>query len=154
MSVLLRELNIGSVQGKGRGSTNSKAQVVDLAMTQRSMQQAVAVDADNLPGAAAALFDDGFFARPDMPEHRQLLRGGCPLQLGVLGIAEYRIGERLPVSARPYHFHITAHFTFIAQQQGDVIAAMAQVKPPLALSGKQRFTVLVVSHLRQRRKQA
>jgi len=88
-----------------------------------------AIYADDLPGAAATLFNDGFFARPDAPERRQLLLRVFGFNFSVFPKTEYRICQRLPVIARANNFNIAADFPFVAEQQDDVIAAMADVKP-------------------------
>ena len=84
-----------------------------------------AVYADDLPGAAATLFNDGFFARPDAPEHFQLLIRMHGVHLSVFPEAEYGVRQPAPVGARANHFDIAADFAFITQQQGDIVTAMA-----------------------------
>jgi hypothetical protein len=49
-----------------------KAQGADLAVAYRMEGAGSTVDADNLPGVRATLFDDGAFTRPDTPEHGKL----------------------------------------------------------------------------------
>lgn len=75
--------------------------------------------------AAATLFNDGFFARPDAPEHFQLLIRMHGVHLGMFPKAEHGVRQPAPVGARANHFDIAANFAFIAQQQGDIVTAMA-----------------------------
>src|SRR5437870_1514233 len=88
-----------------------------------------AVDADNLPGAAASLLHDGLFTRPDPPESRKLCLRVFALQLRMFRHAEDGVSQRLPVFTWADNFDITPHFAFVAQQQRDIIAAVTQVKP-------------------------
>ncbi len=76
-------------------------------------------------GAAATLFNDGFFARPDAPEHFQLLIRMHGVHLSVFPEAEYGVRQPAPVGARANHFDIAADFAFITQQQSDIVTAMA-----------------------------
>lgn len=86
--------------------------------------------------AAAALFYDGFFTRPDTPEGRQLSLRTFRFHFSMFAEAEYRICQRTPVIARADHFNIAADFTFVAKQQSNSVAAMAEVKPQRRSGGK------------------
>jgi len=109
-----------------------------------------AVDADNLPGAAATLFHNRFFPRPDTPERGKPFLGRFTLQLVMLRHAEYRISQRLPVLPRANHFDIAADLAFIAHQQGDIVTAVAQVEPQRMTLRKGRFPLLTVNDVGER----
>ncbi len=98
-------------------------------MAQRKPGVKGAVDADDLPRAAAALFHDCLFLRPDAPEGGELPIRMFRFHFGMFAEAEDRICQRAPVGARADDFEITTHFAFVAQQQGDIVTAMAQVEP-------------------------
>ncbi|MNN84403.1 hypothetical protein D3C81_2015590 [compost metagenome] len=68
----------------------------------------------------------------------------------MFGHAEHGVGQRLPVITRANHFDIAPHFAFIAQQQGNIIAAVAQVKPQGTIAHKRRFSLFAKDDFRQR----
>ena len=65
----------------------------------------------------------------------------------MFGEAENGIRQRLPVLPRADHFDIAAHFTFIAHQQGNIVPAVAQVKPQRMAVSEGRFSLLAVNYL-------
>lgn len=99
MSDRFQPLHRVCVQGKGRGSADGQAQVIELAMAQRKPGVKGAVDADDLPRAAAALFHDCLFLRPDAPEGGELPIRMFRFHFGMFAEAEDRICQRAPVGA-------------------------------------------------------
>ncbi len=69
----------------------------------------------------------------------------------MFGKAEDGIRQRLPVLARADRFNIAANFAFVAQQQGNVVPAVAQVKPQRMAASEGRFSLLAVDYLGERR---
>ena len=66
------------------------------------------------------------------------------LDFGMLTKTEYRICQRLPVIARANDFYIAADFPFVAEQQGDIITAVAEIEPQRRVSRKGRFSLLAI----------
>lgn len=139
------------VERKGGRGADRQTQRAKLTVADAQGGFEGAVDTDNLPGAAAALFHYRLFARPDAPERRQFFLWRFALQFIMFRDAKNGIGECLPVIARSNHFDIAAHFAFVAHQQGDVIAAMAQVEPEGICIDKCGFSLLAKNDFRQRR---
>jgi len=98
-------------------------------MAKVQVERVATVYADDLPDADATLFDNGLFTCPDAPERVQLLRRVFLLDFTMFRLAKHRIRQATPVVTRAYHFDIAADFSFIAHQQSNMIAAVAQAKP-------------------------
>ena len=68
----------------------------------------------------------------------------------MLALAKQGVSQPLPAVARTNHFDIAANLAFIAQQQGNMVAAVAKVKPPPAAGRESRFALLAIRNIRQR----
>lgn len=73
------------------------------------------------------------------------------LHLRMLARAKYRIGDPTPVFSRANDFDIATDFPLVAEQQRDIVAAVAEVKPQRRPVRKPRLALFGVDNLGQRR---